>query len=181
MTVLTSLNITVPEGSSDHGDPHLLCTPATALNIIVFFLGNYFTHAGTVLARPGASAMEQFIVVVMALAFPGSGLIRACTVLYRFLFMKPLHKRLRQLFNRSRRGQTQMRDPQEELRTAALAGALCTLVRTKNWRPELPTSNGELGTIEGCVVVQKKVEASGEHTVHSNQLEVYCIVQYRLC
>ena len=161
----TTLNITVPQGSSTHGNPHLLCTPPTSLNIIVFFLANYFAHAATVLTRPGASAVEQFAVILLALLFPGSGIIRACHIIHTFLFT-PLFRTLLRLFKRPIQKEDARDCVQDELTTAARAGALCTLVRTEKWRPQLWTSNKELAEIGGCVVVQKTAPDSGMATAY---------------
>jgi hypothetical protein len=141
---LVPLNITVPDGTTNHGNPQLICTPATALNIVVFFVGNYFTHAGTVTTRPGASSAEQFLVTFAALLFPGSGLVRGCAICLRFLSPKSLWERVRAAF-----------------KIAARAGALCILIRTQKWRPQSFTSNEELGHIKGCFLYRMKRHQSG--------------------
>jgi hypothetical protein len=155
---LVPLNITVPDGTTNHGNPQLICTPATALNIVVFFVGNYFTHAGTVTTRPGASSAEQFLVTFAALLFPGSGLVRGCAICLRFLSPKSLWERVRAAFNNGAKADI---DEQQELKTAARAGALCILIRTQKWRPQSFTSNEELGHIKGCFLYRKKRHQSG--------------------
>jgi hypothetical protein len=55
-------------------------TPATALNIVVLFIGKYFTHAGTVISGPGASSTQQFLMTFTGRLLPGSGLVHSCVV-----------------------------------------------------------------------------------------------------
>jgi len=55
-------------------------SPATARNIVVLFMGNYFTHAGTVMSCPAASSTEQFLTAFTGLLLPGSGLVHSCVV-----------------------------------------------------------------------------------------------------
>ncbi|KAH6677088.1 hypothetical protein B0J14DRAFT_451367, partial [Halenospora varia] len=99
--------------TTTHGNPYIICPPASGLDIFIFFLGNYFAHAARVTTRPGATALEGFAIAVLALLFPASGWIQ------RYLGTKVLV-------------QTSV---QSELRIEARAGTLCTLRRTKKWRP----------------------------------------------
>jgi hypothetical protein len=39
-----NITISVPEGTSDHGNPNLLCTPTKWLDVLVFFFANYLAH-----------------------------------------------------------------------------------------------------------------------------------------
>jgi hypothetical protein len=71
---LIQFNITAPNGTSNHGNPHLLCVQASQSTVLLFFLGNYFAHAATVLTKPGASAFQQFNTINNALFWPSSGL-----------------------------------------------------------------------------------------------------------
>ena len=43
-----NITIEVPAGTTNHGNLHLLCTPAQAQDILVFFAANYFARAATV-------------------------------------------------------------------------------------------------------------------------------------
>ena len=112
-----NMTISVPTGTSDHGDPNLLCTPIKWLDILIFFLGNYIAHAATVKALPGEKAIDVTFAVFLAISFPFSGVARGleaivrCAVLYY---------------------------PANDLRTAVRAGALCIVIRDENWKPDDP-------------------------------------------
>jgi hypothetical protein len=43
-----NVTLSLPPGTSNHGDPNLICTPVSWIDIITFFLGNYVAHAATV-------------------------------------------------------------------------------------------------------------------------------------
>jgi hypothetical protein len=197
---LIQLNITAPNGTTNHGNPQLLCFPSTQATFWLFFIGNYFAHSATVLFKPGATAVQQIFAVSNALVFPASGLLFAMTIISRFVTLRPLIRFLgcmgksspqgrakrdeddiekswmegsassaRQPKSRSRRlpviwqllkhpgrGSNEDDKPgiQKDLQTAAKAGALCVLVRTKSWRPN--TGNMELGEMGECCVVNQE-------------------------
>lgn len=69
-----NLTITVPDGSSNHGNPNLLCTPPSWFDYILFYFSNYFAHAATVISTPGQGSEETFLAILAALLFPASGL-----------------------------------------------------------------------------------------------------------
>src|SRR5271155_2634516 len=73
---LENITITVPNGTTDHGDAHLLCIPAQWSDIALFFFGNYFAHAATVKLRPGEPAISCLMAIVLALIYPTSGVVR---------------------------------------------------------------------------------------------------------
>ena len=73
---LENITLAVPAGTSNHGDPHLLCTPSKWTNIAAFFLANFFSHAATVKSLPGEPAMPAFFALLLSLIFPTSGVIR---------------------------------------------------------------------------------------------------------
>jgi len=79
--------------------------PAKWSDIITFYLGNYVAHVITIISHPGASTVETIIAVISALLLPGAGIFRA----------------LRAIFRKSRFAE-------DDLRAAARAGALCTLI-----------------------------------------------------
>jgi hypothetical protein len=110
--ILKNYTITVPEGTSDHNGPNLLCTPSGWQDIIIFFLGNYLAHVATIISLPGESANSRIRVSLASLFFPVSALLRGLsTILTRASF-----------------GRT-------DLQEAARAGALCMVVRNQDWRP----------------------------------------------
>ena len=68
-----STTVILPPGTTNHGNPNLVCFPAQWKNVVIFFLGNYVTHAATVITAPGSSILLIFLKVAFALCFPGSG------------------------------------------------------------------------------------------------------------
>ena len=81
-------------------------------DFLSFFLGNYAAHAATVVIYPGESLVATVIAIGFALVFPASGVVRGLTAIARHAAF--------------------VSDPLEQ---AARAGALCTVVRTKDWTP----------------------------------------------
>ncbi|KAJ7429482.1 hypothetical protein B0H11DRAFT_1767456, partial [Mycena galericulata] len=116
---LQNITITAPIGTSQHGDAHLLCVPTGTWDVIVFFLGNYIAHAFTVRAYPGESLIDFTWATIAALFLPTSGIIRGATGI------------IRGTTGILRKGFV-ARTP---LEMAARAGALCMVVRTKDWKP----------------------------------------------
>ncbi|KAL2841717.1 hypothetical protein BJY01DRAFT_217123 [Aspergillus pseudoustus] len=114
-----NITINVPEGSSSHGDPNLLCTPPEWYDYILFFFTNYFAHAATIIAVPGQSITETICVAVTALLVPSSGIMRAVEVVIR----RPLLRAA---------------DP---LSRAAAATALCMVVKVHCDADGDPTRN----------------------------------------
>ncbi|CAI6062291.1 unnamed protein product [Clonostachys chloroleuca] len=110
--VLQNITILVPDGTSNHGDPRLLCTPTRSINVASFYLANYVAHAATIRALPGQTPISTLVDMLFALAFPVSGVIRGLQGIYQAaIFAKEPHRALR-------------------------AGAVCEVVRTKDWKPE---------------------------------------------
>lgn len=69
-----SCPIQVP-GFTHHGDCSLLCKPAEWKDIMIFFLGNYVSHAATVIGRPGQSSLLWAFSLLLALCCPGAGIV----------------------------------------------------------------------------------------------------------
>jgi hypothetical protein len=111
--ILRNYTITVPEGTTDHNDPNLLCTPSGWQDIIIFYLGNYIAHVATIISLPGESASSKIRVSLASLLFPVSGLMRGCVTILTYASF----------------GKT-------DLQKAARAGALCMVVRNQDWRLE---------------------------------------------
>jgi len=107
-----NITISVPAGTSDHGDPKLLCTPTNWHDILVFFFANYISHAATVKAYPGEGIKDLTFAVFLAIAFPFSGIARGLEAIIR-------HASFYRNTN--------------DLQTAARAGALCIVVRNEHW------------------------------------------------
>lgn len=104
-----NFTIQVPEGTTNHGDPRLLCTPPTWRDYVAFFALNYFIHAATLPSVPGESRREVIFAVLNALFIPGFGVSRAM----RRLVLRPALRRKR------------------SLECAVAAGAICMVVSDK--------------------------------------------------
>ena len=103
----TNFTVEVPQGTTNHNDPSLICTPATQSDVFVFFVTNYFIHAASLPAVPGESLVEIAFSALNALFIPGFGAGRAI----RRLLLRPGFKHRR-----------------SPLECAARAGALCMVV-----------------------------------------------------
>ncbi len=105
--------IPVPEGTTNHGDPHLLCTRSTWSNVATFYLANYVAHAATVKSEPGQLMLRGVLSMLLALVLPTSGVLRGLDAIRRHAIIggSPLQK-------------------------ARKAGALCEVVRTEDWEPQ---------------------------------------------
>lgn len=78
-----NITISVPEGTSDYGNPNLLYTPIKWLDILVYFFANYLAHATTVKAFPGESTVDLAFAVFLAIMFPFSGVARGLEAIVR--------------------------------------------------------------------------------------------------
>ena len=104
-TVIGNVSVVLPAGVSNHGDPNLICQPAKWTDIAIFFLGNYASHAVTVVLEPGTDTIGTCIITLSALLLPGAGLFRALqAIMTRSVFAE------------------------DDLQTAARGRALCTLI-----------------------------------------------------
>jgi hypothetical protein len=117
MAVLPTINITVtvPPGTSTHGEPNLLCTPTKWFDVFLFFAVNYFSHAITVKSAPGEQTLDSVLDILSALFHPFSGVPRGIEAIFRHA-----------AFFSS-----------DDLQMAARAGALCIVVRDITWRPRV--------------------------------------------
>lgn len=79
---MSSVNITVPYGTIDHGDTNTLCTPPNYRDFIWFYFGNYFSHAATIMTLPGQSSLSIFYSIIWALTAPTAGLARGLRVIF---------------------------------------------------------------------------------------------------
>ena len=109
-----NFTIEVPYGTTSHGEPNSLCTPATWIDIASFLLFNYVAHGATVVSYPGEPAFDTFLSVVAAILFPTFGVIRALN----FIIRHPLLT------------------AKNDLEVATRSGALCMLVRSPSWKPQ---------------------------------------------
>ena len=108
-----NLTVTVPAGSSNHGLTNYICTPTQWYDFIIFFGANFFAHAATIRTVPGEKSGDIALTVALALLFPFSGISRGVEAIARHASWPPC----------------------DELTRAARAGALCTVVRGRHWKP----------------------------------------------
>jgi len=78
-----NITITVPDGTTNHGDPHVLCTPTAWTDIASFFLANFVAHAATVKSKPGEPILPTIIALLAALLFPTSGVLRRFAAIWQ--------------------------------------------------------------------------------------------------
>jgi hypothetical protein len=104
--------VVLPPGTSNHGDPGLLCTPTTWKDIVTFFATNYLAHVATVKIVPGATLLATIWWGLAALILPYFGLFDGFKAIISYaIFCKT------------------------DLEMAARVGALCVVVRTDDWVP----------------------------------------------
>ncbi|KID96359.1 hypothetical protein MAJ_07636, partial [Metarhizium majus ARSEF 297] len=125
---LENLNFTLPEGTTNHGDPHLLCFPARWNDIAVFIIVNYVAHAATVKTPPASSPFATAWVMLGSLLLPVTGLTLGLSAFY----------------------QAWKGFKQSSLQKATLARALCMYVRADDWYNE-PCSNSRTLQIKAAV------------------------------
>jgi hypothetical protein len=107
-----NLTVTVPAGSSNHGLANYICTPTQWYDFIIFFGANFFAHAATIRTIPGEKSSDIALTVTLALLFPFSGISRGVEAIARHASWPPC----------------------DELTRAARSGALCTVVRGREWK-----------------------------------------------
>jgi len=140
---MTNITITVPEGTSNHGDPDILCVPSKWTDILLFYAVNYLAHAVTVKSLPGEKLEETAYYIAMALIYPYSGLLRGIEAIIR-----------RAAWYRG-----------NELQQAARAGALCVVVRDRTWKP----LNGQI--VSGCEICEIPDNLKKGHSTVQNAVE----------
>ncbi|KAJ4303334.1 hypothetical protein N0V90_002227 [Kalmusia sp. IMI 367209] len=136
---LHNITLPLPLGTSNHGTPGLLCTPTKWTDVILFYLFNYVAHAATVLTKPGERSDDFLASIIGSLLFPALGLYRGIeAILSGAVFVR-----------------------NDALRKAARSGALCVVVRGKDWRP---VAGDEVGNAifrrakrEACVMRDENV------------------------
>jgi hypothetical protein len=111
-TPLVSLLIEVPNGTTQHGNPRIICPPTTWATLATFFVGNFVAHIVTVKSIPGERLPVTICNLILALLFPTSGLMRGLNAIARLV-----------------------RLGESEIDKACRAGALCVVVRNSKWRP----------------------------------------------
>jgi hypothetical protein len=113
-TASENFTLIVPNGTTNHGDPNLLCTPTTWSSSFIFFAANYIAHAITVKQVPGEDLVQYSFAILAAVFYPYVGLGRGLESIFR-----------RAIFYRS-----------DAIKMATRAGALCIVVRSRSWKPD---------------------------------------------
>ncbi len=78
-----NFSIIVPDGTTNHGRPDLLCVPPKWYDYVVFFFANYFAHAATIVTMPGQNWSQAALTSILALFLPVSGITRATRLILR--------------------------------------------------------------------------------------------------
>lgn len=120
---LQNITITVPEGSTNHGNKKILCTPADWEGIVTFFLVNFVAHALTVVVLPGEGPASHLTNALTSLLFPAFGAYRGLRAI--FVGYETIKKKFGD----------QASEEEQDLRKARRAGALCMIVRSSDWVP----------------------------------------------
>lgn len=108
--------VNIPEGmtATNHSSNSIFCiVPSPWFGVTIFYLGNYASHAATVITYPGEAPFNVVLAIIFALFFPTSGIIRGLGAICR----RANHEKT-------------------DLQVAARAGALCHVVRTGDWRKD---------------------------------------------
>ena len=145
---LKNLTIEVPLSATQHSNSRTFCTRGPpwkdALSVVTFFTTNYIAHAATVKSAPGEGTLSMAFNTFIALCFPMFGLLRALNAIARGA-----------------------RFGGSELRNAGRAGALCTVVRNPEWRPEP-------GDVFTAALVEKS-QPDGENSVTADIIDAKLI------
>ncbi|KAH0538893.1 hypothetical protein FGG08_004549 [Glutinoglossum americanum] len=107
-----NMTVLVPDGTTNHGDPNLICLPMKWHKLALFYFGNYFAHALTVKSVPGESIGEKALSVLLSITLPYAGVAKGLDAIFR-----------------------NSRSVKDKLQKAARAGALCVVTRSESWRP----------------------------------------------
>ena len=133
-----NITIILPSGTTQHGNPDLICTPANHNDIIYFFFVNYATHAMTTVVLPSEGWESYLTNALASLLFPSFGAYRGLRAI--FVGYVTIRKRFKSekweqvdsetLNNRQKASQAR------DLQKARRASALCMIVRSSDWVPE---------------------------------------------
>ena len=113
-----NFTLSAPNGTTNHGNPDLVCTPAGWTDYVTFFFANYVAHAASIILEPGAGLRRTLMLVLVALVLPSSGVTRAVSAIWRH-------------------AATERSNP---LKRAARARALCMVLK----RPKIPDASATL-------------------------------------
>jgi hypothetical protein len=122
----TSGSIPLPDGAVYYSNPDELCLKTKWIDLITFYLGNYFTHAVTTRMIPGRNLLRRVQTVIFALLYPAWSLPIAIGDIIGLAVL----------------GKT-------KLEVACRAGALFTVVRSQSWQP----ADGDV--VQGCFLWER--------------------------
>lgn len=103
---LRNITIAVPSGTTVYQNPPEICTPASWMDILLFYLANYVAHLGTIRVVPGLTWLRAGAVYISCFFFPLVGLQSALDCILHCVIFSP-----------------------DDLQRAARAGALCMVNR----------------------------------------------------
>jgi hypothetical protein len=154
-----NITITLPEGTTQHGNPEILCTPADGSDILYFFFVNYATHALTTVVLPGEGWESYLTNALASLLFPSFGAYRGLRAIFvGYSTVRKWFKRERYEvdvdIDETKKDSKQRASQARDLQKARRAGALCMVVRNQEWRPK----DGDV--IEENVLLVESSEAS---------------------
>jgi hypothetical protein len=155
-----NITITLPEGTTQHGNPEILCTPAESSDILYFFFVNYATHALTTVVLPGEGWESYLTNALASLLFPSFGAYRGLRAIFvGYSTVRKWFKRERYEvdvdIDETKKDSKQRASQARDLQKARRAGALCMVVRNRDWRPK----DGDV--IEENVLIVEGSEAAG--------------------
>ena len=132
-----NVTISTPDNTTSHGDPQIICTRSHWTDIATFFLANFFAHVATVKTLPGEPPLKVVLCMLLALVFPTSGVKRGLDAIYCHAIIggSPLQK-------------------------ARKAGALCEVIRAKDWKPQT-------GDVVRGVRIKRKVHGENFQPLNS--------------
>jgi hypothetical protein len=143
LPLLQNITIPLPDSSSDHGIPGMLCTPTKWSDIMIFYLANYAAHAATTCSLPGEKNWRTMMAVLAALFFPAAGAFRGILVITSLA-----------VFGKS------------DLEKAAKAGALCMIFKGPDWEPR----NGD--TLENTLLCLPAQPTEGDNSSPEKTLPI---------
>ena len=99
--------------SLTYKDNSLVCKPTIWTDLLVFYSVNYVAHAATMKTYPSESTFEKAVTMAFTLLLPATSVWKASLAIRRMA----------------------VRNGGSDLRGAARAGALCTVIRSETWKP----------------------------------------------
>ncbi|CAL5871086.1 uncharacterized protein PFLUO_LOCUS5332 [Penicillium psychrofluorescens] len=135
--------VTLPPGVTYNPDTHLFCAPTKWTDVATFFLGNYISHAATVITFPGEPWQVVALNMLLAIVFPGMGAARGLLAIIR-------HAAL-------------CKDP---IQRALRSRAMCMVVRSKEWKPSSGQKVHSLTFLPGTLRRNEDDEVDGTFRAH---------------